>query len=249
MIQSAQSLNYALFALSIVFLFSCENKKTTPSVVSPFYDQADAKIWKHRVNCIEDIDSAASLFPGIEIDITFVDSSSSFLCSHGEPCSGETLESLVTAIREDHLPYIWLDFKNSDDSSVVAKSITILREKLKNFNLLERTIVESRNVKCIDSLAAYGLYSSYWVPHYYDTSPAYSNEDMKAMIASAIKNHKPTVLSADYNMFDFLKNNFPESFLHLWVNGSSTDTNMDLVNKLRSYPNTKVVLVDFAHPL
>ena len=243
-----KSLQLIVFFSLIVSILSCNNHKIKPSTTSPFYDQIDAKLWKHRVNCIGDIDSAVSLFPGIEVDISYADSTTSFICSHGESCSGETLEALLAAIDEDHLPYLWLDFKNSNDSAVVANSVSILKEKLAKFGLLKRTIVESKNLMCIDSLTKHGLYSSYWVPHYYDTSPPYSNEEMKSKIASAIKKHNPTVLSADYNMFNFLKQHFPESFLHLWLNGPATDANKNIVNELRTYPNTKVVLVDFAQP-
>lgn len=243
-----KSLQLLLLVSSIVSIVACENNQILPASVSPFYDQADAKLWKHRVNCVADADSMAHLFPGIEIDIYYVDSTASFTCTHGEPCGGASLEVLLSAIDSDNLPYLWLDFKNSDDSLVVTKAIPILKEILTNLNRVEQTIVETRNTQCLDSLNQYGLYSSYWVPHYYDTNPAYTYEEMISTIAATIEQQKPTVLSADYNMFQFLKTNFPDSFLHLWINGLTSEKDKTTINELRAYPNTKVVLVDFAAP-
>jgi hypothetical protein len=243
-----KSLQFLLLVSTILSTLACENSKLNPLRVSPFYDQTDAKLWKHRVNCITDADSMALLFPGIEIDIYYVDSTASFICTHGEPCSGASLETLITAIDEKHLPYLWLDFKNSDDSLVVTKAIPLLKEQLTKLKIVKRTIVETRNTQCLDSLNLCGLYSSYWVPHYYDTSPPYTNEEMKSTIAAAIKQHQPTVLSADYNMFRFLKTHFPSEFLHLWVNGLTAEDDKTTINELKAYPNTKVVLVDFDTP-
>jgi hypothetical protein len=229
----------------LVSVLACEDKKTQPLLTSPFYDQAGAKLWKHRVNCLADVDSMARLFPGIEIDITYMDSTARFICSHGEPCSGESMETLLSSIGTERLPYVWLDFKNSDDSLVVAKSIVILKEKLTKLNLVERTIVETRNTRCLDSLTKYGLFSSYWVPHDYDKNPTYTNEELTSMIRATIEQHRPTVLSANYTMFNFLKAQFPNEFLHLWTNGLITDEHKTIINEMRDYPNTKVVLVDY----
>lgn len=238
-----------VFIVSVLIsMWSCDSLSTKPTNTSPFYDQENAKLWKHRVNCLADADSMAILFPGIEVDIYYVDSTSTFICTHGEVCSGESLQALLSSIKIEHRPYVWLDFKNSNDSQVVAKSIPILWEKLLKLQMLDRTIVETKNTKCLDSLNKYGLYSSYWVPHYYDTNPSYSNEEMMSTIATTLKEQKPTVLSADYHMFDFLKNNFPDAFLHLWVNGLISEEDKVTINELRAYTNTKVVLIDFDQP-
>jgi len=243
-----QLLLNVLLISAIAGIVSCSDKSTQPTHSSPFYDQASAKLWKHRVNCVANADSMAQLFPGIEIDIYYVDSTASFICSHGESCSGGSLESLLSSIDKEYLPYVWLDFKNSDDSLVVAKSIAILKQKLTELNMAKRTIVETKNGSCLDSLRAYGLYSSYWVPHYYDTNPSYTNDEMISTIARTIELYEPTVLSADYHMFEFLKTNFPDAFLHLWINGLTSEEDKKTVNNLTAYPNTKVVLVDFHAP-
>ena len=110
---------------------------------------------------------------------------------------------------------------------------------------MERTIVETRNTRCLDSLTKYGLFSSYWVPHDYDKNPTYTNEELTSMIRATIEQHRPTVLSANYTMFNFLKAQFPNEFLHLWTNGLITDEHKTIINEMRDYPNTKVVLVDY----
>lgn len=248
MTKPLQLLYNLLFAGTILSIFACEDNKIKPPSVSPFYDQADAKLWKHRVNCIESADSMAGLFPGIEIDIYYVDSTASFVCTHGEPCSGSSLETLLLSIDKEHLPYVWLDFKNSDDSLVVTKSIAILKETLTKLDMVKRTIVETKNTQCIDSLTKYGMYSSYWVPHYYDTNPSYSNDELLSTIATTIEHHRPTVVSADYHMFSFLKTHFPTAFLHLWVNNLTAESDKTTIDELKSYPNTKVILVDFDAP-
>lgn len=237
-----------LFASLVLSMLSCDDTKINPPSISPFYNQADAKLWKHRVNCVANADSVASLFPGIEIDIYYVDSTASFVCTHGESCSGEYLETLLSSIDKEHLPYVWLDFKNSDDSLVVTKSIAILKETLTKLDMVKRTIVETKNTQCIDSLTKYGMYSSYWVPHYYDTNPSYSNDELISTIATTIEHHHPTVLSADYHMFEYLKTNFPDAFLHLWVNGLNSEEDKTTINELKAYPNTKVRLIDFDAP-
>jgi len=246
--KTLQLLCNLLLVSILVSVLACDDKKVQPLLISPFYDQPDAKLWKHRVNCIEDADSVAHLFPGIEIDIIYVDSTASFICSHGEACSGASLETLLSTIDTEHLVYVWLDFKNSDDSLVLTKSIVILKEKLTKLNMLERTIVETRNPLCLDSLTKHGLFSSYWVPHDYDKSPVYTNEELTSMISATIEQHRPTVLSANYTMFNFLKAQFPNEFLHLWTNGLITNEHKTIIHEMQEYPNTKVVLVDYAKP-
>lgn len=243
-----QILRNVLLIIAIANTLSCKNKDTEPVLTSGFYNDDEAKLWKHRVNCVEDADTMASIFPGIEIDIYYVDSTESFVCTHGEPCGGASLETLLSSIQTKHFPYVWLDFKNSEDSGIVAKSIPILKDKLTKLNLTKRTIIETKNTQCLDSLNKYGLYSSYWVPHYYDTNPSYTNEEMIAIISNTIEQQNPTVLSADYHMIGFLKLHFPDAFLHLWVNGLTSEADKATINELKAYHNTKVILVDFVAP-
>ena len=234
--------------LLVLGLFACDDDVNLPMSKSPFYEQPNAKLWKHRVNCEQEADSMAHLFPGIEIDIHYVDSSASFICTHGEPCAGGSLEDLISSIDLEKRPYLWLDFKNSDDSAVLARSITTLKQKLIDLKILDKTIVETRNPDCIDSLTKYNIYSSYWVPHDYDTNPSYTYEQMISVISNTITQHKPTVLSANYTMFSFLKTNFPNQSLHFWTNGLSTEEHKSIINELRAYQNTKVILIDYAAP-
>jgi hypothetical protein len=239
-----------ILLLSILFIGACSpaSNEVLEYSTSDFYDNPNAKLWKHRVNCVESANENAQLFPGVEMDIYYVDSTNSFVCTHGEPCAGESLEKLVSSINGYENKYYWLDFKNSEYSHVVRDGIPVLKEQLMRLNILDRCIVETKSPECIDSLERFGMFSSYWIPHHYDVNPHYSDEQLQPLIEEVLANHNPTVLSADYTMFAFIKAHFPNEFVHFWTNGLISESDKEIIRTMSEYQNTKVILIDYEKP-
>jgi hypothetical protein len=242
------SISTSILFVVILTLSSCSTDTLQKTTVSPFYDSIEHKLWKHRVNCISTADSIARNFPGIEIDIYYVDSLNAFMATHGEPCAGESLQALITSIADYKSKYYWLDFKNSEDSLTVVSAIPLLKEQLGSLSILDNCIVESKNPDCIDSLVSNGLFSSYWVPHHYDFTPWYSDAQLKPLISDFLLHHYPTALSADYTMAPFLAGNFPNENIHIWTNGLVSEKDKALIQEIKEYPNIKVILIDYDLP-
>ncbi len=245
-------LNLGIFCLAmagfIMLLNACSTDPVHALGNSPFYDSADKKLWKHRVNCVSNADSLSQGFPGVEIDIYYIDSTSSFIATHGEPCAGGSLQEVISSISDYKTKYFWLDFKNSEDSLTVVKAIPLLNELFDTLSISAHCIVESKNPACIDSLESHNMFSSYWVPHHYDFEPWYSDDDLKPLISEVLEHHNPTVLSANYTMAPFLASKFSDQFLHIWTNGLISEKDKDIINDLKKYPNIKVILVDYDSP-
>jgi len=234
-----------LFFIFILFFFAC--KKEGENTESPFYDFPNDKLWRHRVNCIEIANNYAQKFPGIEIDLYYVDSIDGFICDHGEVCAGIPLRDLLLTIENRNEIYYWFDFKNSNTNSVVDASVSDLENILIEFDIKEKSIVESQNPYCIQKYRENDFYTSYWIPHISEDTKE-ERERITKIIQGVIDVQKPTVLSASYKMFSFLKKNFPNEILHFWTNGLITEGDKRTINKIKNYNNAKVILVDYSEP-
>lgn len=239
---------FILILISIsISLNSCKYKND-PSLRnnSIFYDDEDNKIWRHRVNCLDDAIHYSQIFSGIEIDIYYQNDTKKFICDHGEPCEKVYLSDLIDNIKDYQYKYYWLDFKNSDDKNNVDQAIIALKTLCDKYDIKANIVVESRNPYAVKQFGANDFFTSYWVPHSTNdfTTPRWIKEDIKDVIREA----SPTALSAHHRMFSYLRRNFPTQALHLWTNGLSGEKDKKRIEKLKDYQNTKVILVDYETP-
>src|SRR5690554_4954312 len=71
------------------------------------------KIWAHRVNSTEKLESALKYFKGVELDLVYDEQKNILDVTHPPvPSIDLDLENYLSSINSEAKPYIWLDIKN-----------------------------------------------------------------------------------------------------------------------------------------
>ena len=103
------------------------------------------KIWAHRVNSIEKLNSALNHFDGVELDLVYNNKKDLFDVNHPPSKSiGLTFEVYLNAIKKQQFPYLWLDLKNlSKENSISILNKLLYLFKSKNYPF-HKILIESR---------------------------------------------------------------------------------------------------------
>ncbi len=140
-----------------------------------FYEQCE-KIWAHRgyskkhpENSIASFTHALELgTQGIELDIFYDIDTDDYIVSHDLPYNlidGKTLTLNEVFQTFGNSTYYWLDFKNlltmspkqGLDASLRLQSLT------KTYDVVDKVLVESKNIENLQLFSKIGLKTSYWV--------------------------------------------------------------------------------------
>ena len=234
-----------LLLLSLSFFFSacCDNIENIEKK-SPFYDIPNAKLWKHRVNCTEDVKRVTKEFPGIEVDLFFIDSTNNFICDHGEPCSKIPLTELLNSIENPSEKYYWFDFKNPNNPKRIKASVKVLDSIVAIFNIKNKCIIESKMPICLNAFKENNFYTSYWVQNF----DIYSDSLVSLKIIeidSICEMIEPTVLSASFWIVPFLKKYYSDKNIHIWTNSLISEDDKNKIKVFNDYHFIKVILVDY----
>lgn len=203
------------------------------------------KDWVKAVNTQELMQNLDSTVAGLEMDVYFDKSKNNFFVYHdSSSMSTQSLQQQLDVYRSRKLSAsMWLDFKNLSDSNEIA-ALQKLMEFRNDYQLQNKMIVESPNIKNLNSFCNQGFYTSFYVPYF---NPYLMEEDALVKeidtIGLLLKNNKVSALSGYYFQIPMLKKFFPTADLLTWAENSSFSLVAPVFNhQLMADDQIKIVL-------
>lgn len=205
------------------------------------------KIWSHRVNSLEKLDSALNFFDGVELDLVY-NAIADVLDVNHPPTNSINLsfENYVSNITNTKKPYLWLDIKNLNNEN--AELIKLKLETiLTKYNYPQNKIViETRYPIALKHFkdSQYGLV--YYLPyHMYLKENDILKKDLKT-IDSVLKEQSNIAISSFFLDYKILKDNYPRKTKYLWFAGElESINNYTLTKKILKDSTVKAVLIPF----
>jgi hypothetical protein len=175
-------------------------------------------IWLHRVNKKERLKYYLDMYTGFEIDIIFNSKKQYFNVSHDNIDGDENLADMLKNIKGLEQKYLWLDFKNLEQSNK-EDALIILNKIVKDNKLLkEHIIVESQNPTALDIFKKAGYYTSFYL-NCYSNRWRQSNKfpDLLSEYIKELDDSIVDFVSCDAHYFDIVKYYFPNVAHLFWV--------------------------------
>ena len=209
------------------------------------------KIWVHRVNSIEKLETTYTLFSGFELDVVY-DKDLGYDVTHPPvPSIGLELEHLLKS--QQPFKTYWLDFKNlnATNQQVALERLISISKSLQLAP--ERLVVESTHPEFLQAFRNYGFKTAFYLPTHMHQE---SGEVLKASIEDVITKRTayPTdYISADYRNYELLEQQFPEAEKLFWIL-STSDWKSNVIKRLSKYkmasnPKVKQLLVTYDVPV
>ncbi|RFN59192.1 FAM151 family protein [Marixanthomonas ophiurae] len=204
------------------------------------------KVWAHRVNSTDKLNSATTFFKGIELDLVYQKQTNSFDVNHPPAESIDlTFADYLSTLKPDERPYLWLDIKNlnpENATSIHEKLISIFSSLSYPF---ETILVETKHPEALAIFQQSGFKTSYYLPYeMYKKDP----QALKTAI-STVKKFLATDtvfgISASYKDYEILKNHFPKRTKYIWATGRCTVCDYTEIRELLNDTTVKVVLSTF----
>lgn len=198
------------------------------------------KVWAHRVNDLEKLQSAKDNYAGLELDIVY-DSIKNELDIYHPPRSSSRLylSSYLQEISKNAFPFLWLDFKNlnaHNSQNVLLKLQTDLNQVGYPHN---KILIETSDYDNLPMFTAAGFSCSYNVPEEVFMS---SSEEMQLLTTELNQQPKIAISSSSIN-YPFLKVHFPERTKYLWMINSFLKHGFGQSRAMITDPKVKAVLV------
>ncbi len=237
----------ALMSRSLLLMFALAISATPESWCKTqtvrAFDYPDSKRWTHRANLIAKAKQGLSRYPGIEVDVVYYQGVDRFDVRHRllARASGLTLEELLGSLPGK--PRVWIDFKNLSwwNARPAAKRLIVLMQR---YDLDARVIVESKNARALQRIAAEGLAVSWWLPAFDPDAAAPVLSRRAADISDVVKTLDIHVVSAPHTYAGFLAEYLQPLPAHIWTNGLKLPRDEAEVLRLETMPNLRVILVD-----
>ncbi|WP_452600211.1 hypothetical protein [Pontimicrobium sp. MEBiC01747] len=179
-----------------------------------YYD----KIWAHRVNSLEKLNSALDYFEGVELDLIYNEKSNVLDVNHtpGESI-GLNFETYLNAIPANTYPYLWLDIKtlNRDNADLILKRLVYLF-KAKKYPL-KNVLVETLQPEALPVFEKQGFKTSYYLPPKLYLKEADDLKNSIAEIKRVIKSQPNISISTGYRNYQIIKTHFPNQNKYIWA--------------------------------
>ena len=220
-----------------------EKMKATTSQVA-FFDKPDSKIWLHRVYDFKVANKLLPKFKGLETDIVFDTSRNVFDLRHDvdDDFHNRTLDNFFNGINDANKYYYWLDFKNLGKNTL-SGSISRLEFLINKYDLKDRLIVESYNLKDLSKIKEHGIAISYWGPHFEITDKKEWDNSFDNL-KNALYKYDIDAISFHCEMTPFLSSKFNDCNVHVWTNGLYLESDRKTIDSLANLDFIKVILVD-----
>ncbi|MEO5943415.1 MAG: hypothetical protein ABIP30_14415 [Ferruginibacter sp.] len=236
--------------MSRVIIPSSFTDKWTPQNITSCQNTliSSSKKWNKAIDNLTLIQNLPNDAAGFECDVYFDVRSNAFYVYHDSAnISTLELDSLLSVYKKrDLTSSLWLDFKNLSAGNAQA-SLSKTIELRKKYNLTNKLIVESNNIKYLSSFCDSGFFTSYYTPYF---NPYKIKEDdlVKdlALITENLKKYPVSALSGYYFQYPVLKRFFPNFPVLTWTDKS----NISLISRyfnshLENDDQIKVVLYPY----
>jgi hypothetical protein len=235
-------------------IFSCKKQNNSleqefAGTGAIFFNEPQNKLWRHRVDNIDDFQNYAQYFKGVELDVIYYEDIDAIEVEHDEDSTVSiSLNDYFGSMENPDDFYYWMDIKNLSNTNV-EKFIEHLNQVFDFFGIKNQVICESYMVEPLAILHDNGFYTSYWIPHFDYSGTLDSLQTEKLNLIKANLNTCPfNAISAAYQMFPFIKDHLSNCTTHLWTNGLLGDEDKEQIRNFMSYDFVKVILVDYEEP-
>ncbi len=205
------------------------------------------KVWLHRANDLEKAQYFQDKYPGMEIDLTYIDSLQTFLILHGGghiEHNPVTIEKWLHELDNTNQLRLWLDFKNLNNKNKDVALNELIRLYSK-FNMkINYSIVESWNAECLKTFKDAGFKVSYYIPEFKPESV--SREELQKhtdKIRRIISENNLTTISGYYYQYEFMRDSFPDNDILIWYHLNNNILRNKYIQIANEDPKVKVLLV------
>ncbi|WGD34322.1 hypothetical protein [Olleya sp. YS] len=179
------------------------------------------KIYAHRVNSIEKLESALHYFKGIELDLVYDEVNNVLDVNHPPAQSiGLDFETYLSKIKNDNQPKLWLDIKNLDTTNnqkIHLKLMTLLQPK--DYNLSD-VLVESVHPEAL-TVFSKDFKISYYLPIKLHAKSPDKQDSIIKLIKSKLNKLPNLGLSLQYDDYTFITQHFPLATKNIYAVPSS----------------------------
>lgn len=240
--------SYKLFFLiiSVILITGCSNHQQNRADYCGEFPlvKPEDKVWAHRVDQLDEIGIRLSEFSGIEIDIFYDEDVDAFEVKHDKEDRGIDLEFFLDSVSKIKSLMFWFDYKNLDENTGkgVEKLLSILNER----GLNEKAFVESYHASCLQQFKG-RLTTSFWVSSSEIPPSKEEQDELYESKYKQIREFDVCLLSASYEMFEFLTTYFPEYKLNFWIIGPKSDDRNEMLKRMVQAENVNIILIDGNH--
>ena len=207
-----------------------------------FYD----KIWAHRVNSVEKLNSALNYFDGIELDLVYNSEKNVLDVNHPPTATvGLNFEDYLIAIEKNKFPYLWLDVKdlNKENAKLILDKLLLLFNS-KNYPL-HKVLIESRQAKELLIFEKKGFKTSFYLP------PNLYNKDSLGLsksileIKNIIKIQPNIAISTSFKDYNIIKKEFPNHQKYIWALVKPLHFNHFKIREILKDKSVEIVLLNY----
>lgn len=204
------------------------------------------KIWAHRVNSKEKLNSALLFYNGVELDLEYFENKNVLDVNHPPKKSiNLNFENYFSEINTDQEPYLWLDLKNLNKENAGLILNRLLEVLGKRNYPLNKVLIETRYPEALPIFTEKGFLTSYYLP----SGLYYKSNNEKELAIKKIKEHlskQPKIgISSNYYDYQIMKDNFPERDKYLWMINSVKERWFTKSRTVLKDEKVKVVLVRY----
>jgi hypothetical protein len=226
----------------LIVVSSCVNKTNSNDILQEFnLLNSKDRIWAHKVNSLNSVANRVAQFRGVEVDIFYNYEEDNFEIKHDIDSIGIDLEYYLDSISKIKELYFWFDYKNlkSNTDSGILKLYSILTQR----ELDNKCFVESYFAKELVGFKG-KLATSFWLSETKIPELKSERDQLYQEKYKYIETCNIDMLSANFRMFDFITEYFPNYKCNYWVFNELTDVKMKKLKKLSMAPNVNIILID-----
>lgn len=204
------------------------------------------KIWAHRVNSIEKLNSALNYFDGIELDLVYNSEKDLLDVNHPPTESIElSFEDYFNEIENNHFPYLWLDIKNINKGNVrpILKKLLLLF-KSKSYPL-NKILIESRKANELLLFEEEGFNTSFYLPSNLHKKDSLSLSKSILEIKKVITLQPNIAISTNFKDYNIIKKEFPNHKKYIWAIVRPLHFHHLKIREILKDKSVKIVLLNY----
>lgn len=202
------------------------------------------KVFAHRVNSIEKLNSSLRYFNGVELDLVYLNKKLDV--NHPPATSiGLSFSDYFKNIPVSKTPFLWLDIKNlnSENSNEILILLqTIFKER--NYPL-NKILIETRYPEALPLFTNSGYKTSYYLPSGLGLKTEKELELETNKIDSILETQPEIGISSDYRDYNVMNQNYPNKTKYLWMLTSVTKRWFSETRPILKDSTVEVVLVNY----
>lgn len=204
------------------------------------------KVWAHRANSKEKLNSALKYFEGVELDLIYDLEDNSFDVNHNLTESiSLNFKDYLNSIEGKNYPFLWLDMKNlnKENCKQILKKLLLLF-KTKKYPL-DKILIESKKVDLLKKFNNTGFKTSFYLPtNIYKKNSTSLSKDL-INIKKVIIDNPEIAISTSFKDYDIINKAFPNHPKYIWALVKPIHFNHFKIRRILKDKSVKIVLLNY----